>query len=205
MAWIAVSTSGTDVASAVLLEVAITLTPRRSLVEVLGQYHAVVSWHPDPGRLSDYAREHHEQSGLLEEARSPRAQCLQVIDQDASALLRVAQMAPTLGASKPEFVRAMLRRCLPVTFAALHHRSIDVATLREIARRYYPLAEMPSKDGVRAPDRVAASIATAAAYLQLSGVHATACRHRQVSGYLDRWVCNACGARGTFQELSGGG
>ena len=57
--------------------------------------------------------------------------------------------------------RRFLARCLPDIEDYLHYRSVDVSTLKELARRWYPdaLGQIPSKQGShRALDDIRESI-----------------------------------------------
>lgn len=73
----------------------------------------------------------------------------------------VAKGAAPLGGDSAQRVRHLLRTHMPELYDFLHYRSVDLVTIRELARRWYPneVAAMPPRNGgPRAIDEVRASI-----------------------------------------------
>lgn len=73
----------------------------------------------------------------------------------------VARGAAPLGSDSAQRVRHLLRTHMPELYEFLHYRSIDLVTIRELARRWYPneVAAMPPRNGgPHAIDAIRASI-----------------------------------------------
>lgn len=73
----------------------------------------------------------------------------------------VGKGAAPLGGDAVQRVRHLLRTHMPELYDFLHYRSVDLMTIRELARRWYPaaVAAMPARAaGPHAVDDVRASI-----------------------------------------------
>jgi len=105
----------------------------------------------------------HEASGLIGEIRAATL----TVGQAESQVLRFltehvpdSRSAPLAGNSV-HADRAFLRRHMPELEAYVHYRNVDVSTIKELARRWYPEAfeDAPAKDdGHRALADIRASI-----------------------------------------------
>lgn len=215
IAWVHVETDHLDTHNNVPLELAVIMTDPRDLSIELGVYQGVVSRHiPNPTGLSAEAWKRHIESGLLHDVRSKDAQTLGAIEADAVALVQraceayqaqrpagVRALPATFGASRPSFHRQVVRRRLPALHKAIHHREIDVSTLREVMRRFMGITDVPKRASHRAIDGARAAIATMQRFVDVTKRR---CRHPRVSGALDYYVCDSCGLVGTFSELRSG-
>ncbi len=105
----------------------------------------------------------HEASGLIGEIRASTL----TVGQAESQVLRFltehvpdSRSAPLAGNSV-HADRAFLRRHMPELEAYVHYRNVDVSTIKELARRWYPevfQAAPPKEDGHRALADIRASI-----------------------------------------------
>ena len=114
----------------------------------------------------------HERSGLTEEIRTST---ISLEDAGAQTLAFLKAHIPEPGSvplcgNSIGTDRRFLARWLPDIEGFLHYRSVDVSTLKELARRWYPeaLEQIPSKEGThRALDDIRESIAELRIYRQL--------------------------------------
>jgi oligoribonuclease len=119
--------------------------------------------------MDDFVREMHTKSGLLAEmAASPvtlaeaGAATLEFIKSHVPKARTVPLAGNSIGTD-----RRFLAAQLPEVEEYLHYRSVDVSTIKELARRWYPdvLAGAPPKAaGHRAMDDIRESVAELAYY-----------------------------------------
>ncbi|MBX6390146.1 MAG: oligoribonuclease, partial [Frankia sp.] len=151
LVWIDCEMTGLDPATDVLLEVACLVTDGE--LNVIGDGVDLVLAAPDQTLESMVAvvREMHEASGLT---AAVRASTLTVADAEAQildyvrALVPEVRRAPLCGNSIATD-RSFIARYMPALDAHLHYRMIDVSSVKELARRWYPRAyyAAPAKRG----------------------------------------------------------
>lgn len=150
-------TTGLDATRHNVLEIAAVITDD-ALVEV-ARYSAVVLWenarwmtHPLPTVRDDWAKicnvdsfvlEMHTKSGLWHACHY--GQELRDVELNLASFIRKhcsetgEKTGPQLAGNTISFDRAFLREHLPAVHALLHYRNVDVSTLNEVARRFWPL------------------------------------------------------------------
>src|SRR5690606_9709377 len=124
---------------------------------------------PTPGsveRMNDVVRGMHTTSGLLEELDAG----LEMAEAQRRVLDYVRQWAPEprkapLAGNSVGTDRTFLARDMPELVDHLHYRIIDVSSIKELARRWYPRAyfHSPEKAGGTAPWRTSSSPSTSCA------------------------------------------
>ena len=142
--------TGLDIAKDALIEVAVLVTD--SELNVLGEGVDVVI-RPSQEALAgmdDFVREMHTASGLLDEL--PDGVTLGQAQSRAMEYIRQWVPEPRkaqLGGNSVGTDRMFLARDMPEVVAHLHYRVIDVSTIKELARRWYPRAyfQAPAKTG----------------------------------------------------------
>ncbi len=142
--------TGLDLADDALIEVAVLVTD--SELNVLGDGVDVVI-RPEPAALAqmnDFVRRMHTDSGLLEvlDRGVDMAEAQRQVMDYIRTWVPVAGKAPLAGNSVGTD-RNFLARDMPDVIDHLHYRIIDVSTLKELARRWYPKAffQAPAKTG----------------------------------------------------------
>jgi oligoribonuclease len=163
LVWLDLEMTGLDVSRHVIVEVAVLATD--SELEALDDGLDVVVHQPpsELAEMDDYVREMHTRSALLP---AIEASDVSLAEAGAAALAYVqghvpAGVAPLCGNSIG-VDRRFLHSQLPALDEYLHYRSIDVSSLKELCRRWYPTAykKRPSKNEThRALDDVRESIA----------------------------------------------
>lgn len=138
--WIDCEMTGLDLGSDKLIEIAALVTDGE--LNILGDGVDVVI-HADDAALTsmiDVVTEMHTRSGLIEEVR---AATVDVATAEAMVLdyvrshVKQAKTAPLAGNSIATD-RAFLARDMPALNSYLHYRMVDVSSIKELCRRWYP-------------------------------------------------------------------
>jgi oligoribonuclease len=148
--WIDCEMTGLSLEHDALVEVAALVTDFE--LTVLGEGVDVVVRPPAEAleQMSDFVREMHTTSGLLEQLDGG----VSLEQAQAMVLDYVRQWVPDagkapLGGNTVATDRAFLLRDMPELEAHLHYRIIDVSSIKELSRRWYPRAyyAAPTKSG----------------------------------------------------------
>ena len=138
--WIDCEMTGLDLGSDKLIEIAVLVTDAD--LNVLGEGVDVVI-HADEAALSsmiDVVADMHTRSGLIEEVR---ASTVDVAAAETMVLdyirehVNQAKTAPLAGNSIATD-RGFIARDMPALDSFLHYRMIDVSSIKELCRRWYP-------------------------------------------------------------------
>jgi oligoribonuclease len=143
--------TGLDLAQDALVEVAVLITD--SELNVLGEGLDIVIATPEAqlDAMGDFVRNMHTTSGLLDEIRASQvtmAQAEEAILAYVKAWVPEADKAPLAG-NTISTDRAYLERDMPELEGYLHYRNVDVSSIKELARRWYPKVfyQAPKKAG----------------------------------------------------------
>ncbi|MCA9705877.1 MAG: oligoribonuclease [Myxococcales bacterium] len=148
LVWIDMEMTGLDPEACHVLEIATVVTDAE--LRVLAEGPEFIVHQPDAvlEAMSPWCIEHHGLSGLTEAVRAStvslgqaEAETLAFIEQHTQAGL-----SPLCGNSV-DLDRRFLQRHMPAVDAFLHWQIIDVTTIKELARRWYPDAQAPPKAG----------------------------------------------------------
>jgi oligoribonuclease len=171
LAWMDLEMTGLDPAKDVIVEIATLLTDDDLAVIAVGPDLVVATGPEQLGAMSDLVREMHTRSGLLAAIESSTIS----LEEAGKATLDFLEAhipepgkVPLCGNSIG-MDRRFLAAQLPEIERFFHYRSIDVSTVKELARRWFPqeLAAAPRKrGGHRAMDDVKESVAELAFYRQ---------------------------------------
>jgi len=157
--------TGLDVEHDVIVEIAAQATTASTLEPLDAGLSVVVTQTPEVlTAMSDFVRRMHERSGLLAEITTAGV----ALDEAGRRVLEYIKghvpeprTVPLCGNSIG-MDRRFLARYLPDIEEHLHYRSIDVSSIKELCRRWYPapFAARPQKaDDHRALPDIGASIA----------------------------------------------
>jgi oligoribonuclease len=172
LAWIDLEATGLVATEHAILEVATIMTDDR--LQEVGRFQRVVHWEPAKllvhlevnstedqfalaaasMRLDPVVIELHTRNGLWAEAASSAHTLADVDDQLTNFLARIsvgqnAQKAQIAGSSI-WLDRSFMSVSLPRALHQLHYRCVDVTTLNELARRFWPklYQGIPGKRGI---------------------------------------------------------
>lgn len=169
LAWMDLEMTGLDPDRHVIVEIA-TLITDDDLQLVAEGPDLVVHQPPEAmATMDDFVRDMHTSSGLLEQIEASTISLEDARQQTMAFLVEhipEARTVPLCGNSIGTD-RRFLAKQLPDIEEYLHYRSIDVSTIKELTRRWYPgvLSKAPKKAaGHRALDDIRESIDELAYY-----------------------------------------
>ena len=150
LVWIDCEMTGLDPTADALIEVAALVTDFD--LNVLGEgVDLVVKPAPEAlEQMGDFVREMHEKSGLLDEL--DEGLTLAEAEEQVMAYVRAhcpEHSRPPLAGNTVATDRMFLSRDMPTLDAFLHYRIVDVSSIKELSRRWYPRAyfQAPAKRG----------------------------------------------------------
>jgi len=148
--WVDCEMTGLDIEKDALVEIAVLVTDAQ--LNVLGTgVDLVIKCEPNKlDSMAEVVKNMHTNSGLIKEI--PNGTSLEKADEAIITYLK--KYAPVEGksplAGNSVYVdRAFIARDLPLLNKYLHYRTIDVSTIKELARRWHPKTyfSAPAKDG----------------------------------------------------------
>jgi oligoribonuclease len=139
LVWMDLEMTGLDPDRETILEIATLITNAR--LDVVAEGPCLVIHQPRSvlDAMDDWNREHHGDSGLVE-----RSLCSTtgIADAEAQTLAFIrsycAERTSPLCGNSIHQDRRFLARHMPTLEAYLHYRNIDVSTVKELVRRWYP-------------------------------------------------------------------
>lgn len=169
LVWMDLEMTGLDPQRHVIVEVATLVTDNDLNVIAEGPDLVLSASAAQLSEMDDYVTSMHRRSGLLGEIalssitlEQAGAETLAFIKQHSPEARSVPLCGNSIGTD-----RRFLARYLPEIEEYLHYRSVDVSSIKELARRWYPniLRHAPTKRmGHRAMDDIRESVAELAFY-----------------------------------------
>ncbi|ARD42691.1 oligoribonuclease [Actinomyces gaoshouyii] len=150
LVWIDCEMTGLDLGADALIEVAVIVTDYELVP--LGEGIDVLIKPPTAAleRMGDYVRSMHSSSGLLDELDGG----LSLAEAQRVALDHVRSLVPTartaqLAGNSVGTDKAFLARDMPELIDYLHYRVVDVSSIKELAKRWFPRTffQAPQKQG----------------------------------------------------------
>ena len=137
--WVDCEMTGLDLGKDVLVEIAVLVTD--SQLNILGEGVDLVIHAPKEALdgMDDFVREMHTNSGLITEI----PEGVSLVDAEKLILEYLTKYAPAAGKSplagnSVSVDRTFIARFLPEFNNYLHYRTVDVSSVKELARRWYP-------------------------------------------------------------------
>lgn len=150
LVWIDCEMTGLDLAVDDLIEVAVVITDYE--LEPVHPGFSIVIAPTEAGlaNMSDFVREMHVTSGLLDELDGG----IDLAEAEKAVLAYIAEHVPAAGhaplaGNTIGTDRAFIARSMPSVDAHLHYRSVDVSSIKELVRRWFPRVyfNAPAKNG----------------------------------------------------------
>ncbi|GAB2493412.1 oligoribonuclease [Luteococcus sediminum] len=150
MVWIDCEMTGLDLANDALIEVAALVTDSELNVQGEGVDVLIKPSDEALAQMGDFVREMHTKSGLLDELASgttmaeAEKQVLDYVRTHAPAARKAPLAGNTIGTD-----RAFLARDMAELEGWVHYRNVDVSSIKELSRRWFPRAyyQSPAKSG----------------------------------------------------------
>lgn len=147
LCWIDIETTGLDLETCKILEVAVVITDQH--LREVAEFN-VVTYQSDLvlRAMNEWCTKQHTGSGLVQEVKDASVGVLQAEKMILEFLQKHLEenQSPMCGSSIG-FDSKFLERYMPSVHAFLHYRRIDVSTVKELVRRWYPQVESPKKEG----------------------------------------------------------
>ena len=167
LVWVDLEMTGLDPDTCTIVEIATVVTDQDLTILAEGPSLVIRPSDEMLARMSDFVRALHVKSGLLDRIH---ASTVTLADAQRETLAFLEQHArkgssPLCGNSVWKD-RAFLERYMPDVVAFLHYRMIDVSTIKELVRRWYPAPfhAPKKKEAHRALDDIRESIEELAWY-----------------------------------------
>ena len=150
LVWIDCEMTGLDLAVDELVEVAVVITDY-DLVPVDPGFEIVIKADQTAiDNMNDFVRNMHTESGLINEIPNgvSLADAEYAVHEYILRFVPAVQSAPLAG-NTIGTDRAFLNKFMPRVDSHLHYRSVDVSSIKELSRRWYPRAyfHSPTKHG----------------------------------------------------------
>jgi len=161
LVWVDLEMTGLDPDVATIVEIATLVTDGALEVVAEGPELIIHASEKDLAKMQPFVVEMHTRSGLLEKIRASQVTLADAERQTAEFLASQVEKgtAPLAGNSVWKD-KQFLERYMPAVMAELHYRIIDVSTVKELTRRWYPGVSAPKKQELhRAMDDIRESIA----------------------------------------------
>lgn len=154
MAWLDLETTGLDPKTNTILEIGIVITNEN--LEAGLEWSKIIIPHQNYlDGMNDFVREMHTKNGLLEDLKSGQKPAMWVDQAETEAIKNLEvlfgfeeqqEKVPLCG-STISFDRSFLKQWMPRLDRYFHYRSIDVSSIKELAKYWYPdLKELEKKE-----------------------------------------------------------
>jgi oligoribonuclease len=153
LVWVDLEMSGLDPEKCTILEIASIITDAELRIVAEGPVRAIHQPDSVLDAMDDWNREHHAASGLSARVRAS-THSMADAERDTLAFVQryCTERSSPLCGNSIHHDRRFLARYMPRFDAYLHYRIVDVSTIKELARRWYP-------DGPPAPEKKHAHLA----------------------------------------------
>ena len=139
LVWIDLEMTGLDLSKDVILEIATVVTTND--LELIAQGPNFVIHHPEEtlAHMDDWNKKHHGASGLLTAVRDSTITLELAQEQTLAFIAEHAQknLSPLCGNSVWQD-RRFLQKYMPLVDDFLNYRIIDVSSIKEVIKRWYP-------------------------------------------------------------------
>ena len=159
--WIDMEMTGLDPQSEHVLEIAVLITDAE--LELIAEGPELIIHQPDAilDNMGEWCTDHHGRSGLTEASRRSTSS-LAAAEQQVLDFVRAHSdpgQSPLCGNSIGQDRRFLVHH-MPELERFFHYRVVDVSTLKELVRRWYPeLPPLDKAEGHRALDDIRESLA----------------------------------------------
>ncbi len=142
--WLDLEMTGLEPNLHTIVEIATLVTDSQLNVLAEGPALAIYQDEKTLSGMEKWSRDTHTKSGLLKRVQSSKILMAEAEAQTlAFVRLYVPEKKSPLCGNSISHDRRFLERNMPKLFSYLHYRNIDVSTLKELVRRWYPQGPTP--------------------------------------------------------------
>lgn len=137
--WMDLEMTGLDIEKDKILELACVITDKDLNVKSEGPCFAIN--HPQEvyDNMNEWCMKHHYESGLVDRCKNSQVKPKQAEELMLSYLKKnIPERKCPLGGNSVYTDRLFLRKFMPNVDEYLHYRIVDVSTIKELAKRWYP-------------------------------------------------------------------
>ncbi len=139
LVWIDLEMTGLDIMRESIIEIATVVTDGELNILATGPNLAVSVSEELLAGMDEWNTSHHTVSGLVERVRTASVSCQQAEDETLAFLKQwVPQGSAPLCGNSVWNDKKFMEKEMPLLVEYLHYRMIDVSTVKELARRWYP-------------------------------------------------------------------
>jgi oligoribonuclease len=137
--WIDLEMTGLDLDRHVILEIGSLVTNNELEIVAEGPNIAISQSEQALSLMDEWSREHHEASGLMDRVKTSSHTCRSAEEDTLNFLSRYCQkeQCPLCGNSVWQD-RRFLSKYMPRLESFFHYRNIDVSSVKELVKRWYP-------------------------------------------------------------------
>jgi len=141
--WIDLEMTGLDHENHVIVEIATIVTDKQLDIIAEGPVIAINYAEEVLSSMETWSREHHQASGLLDRVRASTYTCAQAEQKTIDFVSRYCgkKQSPLCGNSIWQD-RLFMLKYMPRLEDFVHYRNIDVSSIKELVKRWYP--DLPS-------------------------------------------------------------
>ena len=163
LVWLDMEMTGLDPERERIIEVATILTDGQLNEIAVGPELVIHQSDEILAAMDDWNKSHHGASGLVDRVKASTITDAQAEEQTIAFINEhvSAKERPVLAGNSIHQDRRFIRRYMPALEKRLHYRMVDVSTVKELARRWFPqlVAKIPpKKETHRALDDIRESI-----------------------------------------------
>jgi len=163
LVWLDMEMTGLDPERERIIEVATILTDGQLNEIAIGPELVIHQPEEILAAMDDWNKSHHGASGLIERVRGSTITDAQAEEQTIAFINEhvATKERPVLAGNSIHQDRRFIRRYMPAFDTRLHYRMVDVSTIKELARRWFPhviAKQKAKKETHRALDDIRESI-----------------------------------------------
>ncbi|CAK9799728.1 Probable oligoribonuclease [Anthophora plagiata] len=137
--WLDTELTGLDIEKDTILEVACIITDKN--LNVVSEEFSVVINHSDEilENMAEWSRDNHLKTGLTQKCKSSKIRLKEAEEMLLNYLKKyIPENTCPLAGNTIYVDRVFLHKHMPLVNNYLHYRIIDVSTIKELTRRWYP-------------------------------------------------------------------
>ncbi|HEY5920324.1 MAG TPA: oligoribonuclease [Kofleriaceae bacterium] len=163
LVWLDMEMTGLDPERERIIEIATIITDGQLTELATGPELVIHQADEVLAAMDDWNKKHHGASGLIERVKTSTVTEAQAEEQTIAFINAhvPAKERPVLAGNSIHQDRRFIRRFMPALEKRLHYRMVDVSTIKELARRWFPSLiskQKPKKETHRALDDIRESI-----------------------------------------------